>query len=76
MKVLCPIILVLIGLAVSKVKFKWSSDPWRMDILYIGKLIVLFSSINGIENINDYHFSDTYINVTCETLNLDNFSLD
>ena len=76
MEVLCPIILVVIGLAVSKVKFKWSSDPWRMDISYIGQQNVLFSSIQGIKNINDYHFSDTYTNVTCETLKIGNFSQD
>ena len=74
MEILCPILLVVIGLAVSKVKFKWSSDPWRMDISYIGKQNVLFSSIEGIENINDYHFSDEYVNVTCETLKIDDFT--
>ena len=74
MEILCPIILVVIGLAVSKVKFKWSSDPWRMDISYIGKQYVLFSSIEGIENIKDYHFSEEYINVTCQTLTIDHFS--
>jgi len=74
MEVLCPIILVVIGLAVSKVKFKWVSDPWRMDISYIGLQNVLFSSIEGIENIQNYHFSDDYFNVTCQTLDINNFS--
>ena len=76
MEILCPIILVVIGLAVSKVKFKWNSDPWRMDISYIGKQIVLFSSIEGIKNITDYHFFETYENVTCQTLTIDDFSQD
>ena len=74
MEVLCPIILVLIGLAISKIKFKWVSDPWRMDISYIGKQNVLFSSIEGIENIENYHFSVNYTNVTCQTLNIGSFT--
>ena len=76
MEVLCPLLLVIIGLSVSKVKFKWSSDPWRMDISYIGQQNVLFSSIEGIENITKYYFSDSYVNVTCQTLNIGNFSKD
>ena len=74
MEVLCPILLVLIGLSVSKVKFKWSSDPWRMDISYIGQQYVLFSAIQGIENVQDYHFSDSYFNVTCQTLTIGDFT--
>ena len=76
MEVLCPILLVLIGLAVSQVKFKWTSDPWNIDISYIGKQKVLFSSIDGINNINQYHFSDIYENVTCETLPINSFTQD
>ena len=76
MEVLCPILLVLIGLAVSQVKFKWTSDPWNIDISYIGKQKVLFSSIDGINNINEYHFSDKYENVTCETLPINSFTQD
>ena len=74
MEVLCPILLVLIGLAVSKVKFKWVSDPWNIDISIIGKQNVLFSSIEGINNITEYHFTDDYINVTCQTLPIDSFT--
>jgi ATP-binding cassette subfamily A (ABC1) protein 3 len=43
MEILCPILLVVIGLAVSKVKFPWASDPWIINISFIGKQIVLFS---------------------------------
>jgi hypothetical protein len=66
MEVLCPIILVLIGLSVSKVKFKWDSDPWRTNLSEIGAQNVLFSSIEGIDNIKDYYFSDNYTNITCQ----------
>ena len=76
MEVLCPIILVLIGLSVSKVKFKWNSDPWRINISEIGVQNVLFSSIEGIDNIKDYYFSDNYTNITCQTLDIGNFSQD
>ena len=74
MEVLCPILLVIIGLSVSKVKFQWTSDPWNIDISYIGQQKVLFSSIQGINNISEYHFSDAYVNVTCETLPIDTFT--
>ena len=74
MEFLCPIILVLIGLLVSKVKFKWSSDPWKINISYIGKQNVVFSSIDGINNIEDYYFYESYPNVTCQTLDIGNFS--
>ena len=35
MEILCPILLVLIGLALSKVKFKYFSDPWNINISHI-----------------------------------------
>ena len=74
MEILCPILLVLIGLALSKVKFKYFSDPWNINISHIGKQIVLFSSIDDIKNITEYHFSETYENVTCQTLPIANFT--
>ena len=76
MEILCPILLVVIGLAVSKVKFPWASDPWIINISFIGKQIVLFSSIDGINDINEYHFSENYLNVTCQTLPIDYFTQD
>ena len=76
MEVLCPIILVLIGLSVSKAKFKWNSDPWRINISEVGLQNVLFSSIEGINNIQDYYISNNYTNITCQTLNIGNFSKD
>ena len=45
-----------------------------MDISIIGNQIVLFSSIQEIKNISEYHFSDEYKNVTCKTLPIDNFN--
>ena len=76
MELLCPILLVLIGLLVSKVKFKWSSDPWIINISQIGKQNVVYSSIDGINNIEDYYFSENYPNVTCQTLDIGNFTQD
>ena len=52
MEVLCPILLILIGLAVSKVKFKWSSDPWRMDISYIDQKL----NLNGVQTLGVWTF--------------------
>ena len=74
MEILCPIILVLIGLLVSKININWTSDPWTMDISYIGRQNVLFSSIQGIKNLSDYFFYDNYTNVTCQELALKNFT--
>ena len=74
MEVLCPILLVLIGLLVSKININWASDPWKMDISFIGKQNVLFSSIQGIRNIKDYYFYDHYINVTCRTLKINDYT--
>ena len=74
MEVLCPILLVLIGLGVSKVKFDWYSEPWNINISIIGKQNVLFSAIQGIDNITEYHFSENYVNVTCQTLLIDPFT--
>ena len=76
MEVLCPIILVILGLSVSKVKFKWSSDPWKVDISSIGNQNVVFSSIEGINSTKDYYFPDSLVNVTCQTLDIGNFSPD
>ena len=74
MEILCPIILVLIGLVVSKININWTSDPWKMDISFIGRQNVLFSSIEGIKNLSDYYFYDKYINVTCQTLPINNYT--
>ena len=74
MEILCPIILVLIGLVVSKININWTSDPWTMDISFIGRQNVLFSSIQGIKNLTDYFFYDKYINVTCQELSINNFT--
>ena len=74
MEVLCPILLVIIGLFVSRININWSSDPWKMDISYLGKQNVLFSSIEGIRNIKDYYFYDNYTNVTCQTLEINKFT--
>ena len=76
MEILCPIILVLIGLFVSKININWTSDPWTMDISFIGRQNVLFSSIQGIQNLNDYFFYDKYINVTCKELSIENYTQD
>ena len=74
MEILCPIILVIIGLCVSRVNIDWASDSWKMDISYIGKQNVLFSSIEGINNISEYYFTDKYVNVTCRTLKIKKFN--
>ena len=74
MEILCPIIIVVIGLFVSRINITWASDPWKMDISYIGKQNVLFSSIEGIKNISDYYFYDKYINVTCQTLKINKYT--
>ena len=74
MKILCPIVLVAIGLFVSRINISWASDPWKMNISCLGEQNVLFSSIQGIKNICDYYFYDKYINITCQILKINNYT--
>ena len=54
MEILCPIILVLFGLAISKIELGYQSSPAGMNISEIGKQKVLFSSIDNSIDIKSY----------------------
>ena len=67
MEILCPILLVLVGLLVSKVDMIKESDPYAMDIGVIGKQKILYGSKSGI-SISDYELSGN--NYESETIDL------
>ena len=68
MEILCPILLVLVGLLVSKVDVMGTSGPKTMDIGKIGKQKILYGAGPGV-NVNileNYHLNMK--NVTSENL--------
>ena len=65
MEILCPILLVLVGLIVSQVDMLGGSEPQKMDIGSIGNQIILYGkAVSGI-NLNQYHFNNMK-NITCQ----------
>ena len=71
MEILCPILLVLIGLLVSKVELFSSSGPQKMDMGAIGKQTILYGGKHDVSNIETFYFNNMK-NITCEILNFDN----
>jgi ATP-binding cassette subfamily A (ABC1) protein 3 len=66
MEILCPILLVLVGLLVSKIDLIKRSNPEKLDMNIIGKQKILFVGDSGI-NLEKYYFTNMQ-NVTCDTL--------
>ena len=66
MEILCPILLVLVGLLVSKVEILGGTGPQKLELGNIGNQIILYGktddSINGLEN---YYFHNMK-NITCK----------
>ena len=86
MEILCPILLVLIGLLVSQVDLLSASKPQEMDMGAIGKQIIYYGrkfDVNGDSNNNNdddellkkYYF-DGLKNITCEKLDLQTSNSD
>ena len=71
MEILCPILLVLIGLLVSKVEIFNSSTPQKMDMGAIGKQTILYGGKHDLNNLEEFYFNNMK-NITCEILNFDN----
>ena len=74
MEILCPILLVLVGLLVSQVDILSSTKPQRMDMGAIGKQIIYYGGKTGISDTNlkdNYYFKDIK-NITCEQLEFNN----
>ena len=57
MEILCPIVLVLFGLAISKIEMGYDSHPEDMDITQMGNQKILYSKINSI-NVGNYFITD------------------
>ena len=71
MEILCPIILCVIGLLVSKVDFHRASGKQYVDMGAIGKQIVLYGKTDNSINLENYYFENMK-NISCETLDFDN----
>ena len=65
MEILCPILLVLVGLIVSQVDMLGGSEPQKMDIGSIGNQIILYGKAASGINLNQYHFNNME-NITCQ----------
>ena len=57
MEILCPIILVIFGLALSKIELGYKSGPEKVDISAIGNQKILFSSLDTID-VSHYFIND------------------
>ena len=71
MEILCPILLVLVGLLVSQVEIFSSSDPQKMNMGAIGKQTILYGGKFGINNLEDFYFNNME-NITCDKLEFEN----
>ena len=58
MEILCPIILVLFGLAISKIEMGYKSGPAGVDMTEIGKQKIMFYSINKNIDVTKYFITD------------------
>ena len=71
MEILCPILLVLVGLIVSQIDMIGASEPTQMDIGSIGKQVIFYGKTTNSLNLNQYYFNGVK-NITCK--NIDNLS--
>ena len=71
MEILCPILLCLIGLLVSKVDFRRPSGKQYLNMQSIGKQIILFGGENNNINLEKYYFKKM-TNITCDKMDFDN----
>ena len=75
MEILCPILLVLIGLSVSKVKILRSSNKQIMSMGSIGNQTILYGGLDGINKLDKYFFKDMK-NITCKIMDFGDFNKD
>ena len=65
MEMICPILILLIGLGISKSDMNYFSSPIRVDIQITGKQKIMFASL---ENRYAYNYLDNTNNITIETI--------
>ena len=75
MEILCPILLVLVGLLVSQVKIFSSSEPQKMDMGGIGKQIIYYGKKGNTIDLNKFYFNDMK-NITSKELTFSNSGTD
>ena len=71
MEVLCPILLVLFGLGISRVEMNFKSIPTILGLDITGKQKIIFSSINNKTSKDYFNINNT--NVQFEDIELYNF---
>ena len=68
MEILCPILLVLVGLIVSQVDRLGGSKAHVLNIGSIGKQVILYGKTDNSIQLDKYHFNHIE-NITCENIN-------
>ena len=73
MEILCPILLVLVGLVVSQVDIIGESDPQVLNLASIGNQKILYAKTGSSINFGNYDFSDrtniSYVEISSLTGN-------
>ena len=59
MEILCPILLVLVGLIVSQIDIIGASDPLVLDLASIGNQKILLGKADSTMNLDRYNFVDS-----------------
>ena len=76
MEILCPILLIVIGLIVSKIDIRREAQPIEMNISAIGKQKILYAA-KDIPNSNlEKYQVEKMENVTCENINIESENID
>ena len=74
MEFLCPIVILLIGLAVAQVEMSSTSNTEKIDISSIGKQNIMYANLeNSVNNIEDYYINDIN-NLNSEKLDFPTFN--
>ena len=70
MEILCPILLVLVGLIVSQVDMIGESEPQVLNLAAIGKQKILYAIADSDTNFENYDFSDktniSYVDISSD----------
>ena len=72
MEILCPIILTLFGLLLSKIEIGYKSGPVEVSFEELGKQNIIYSSYDNSINLNDFILEDIP-STKIEGLTIDNF---
>ena len=74
MEILCPILLVLIGMIVCQVQIFSSSKPTTLDLGATGNQQILFGGVKDVNDLDKYYFKDME-NITNKEIDMSSFDL-